>query len=114
LEKSSNYVVSSNIKECLSNLPQDLPIFLHIDMDYFNNRFNGNSNWETENERIHDINPEDQRRQMHSIATELKKRRLCERVVDTCIGISAGFYPGEFWSLTEEFIGLLKEAGIKI
>ncbi len=75
-------------------------ILLHFDMDYFNDRFDGNSNWQIELKRVHDINTESQLKQIKAVFSALQKRNLHKRIVDTCIGISPSFYPAEFWPIT--------------
>lgn len=112
---ASNYVVTPNVDEWLKNLPQDLPIFLHIDMDYFNDRFDGNSNWKKENMRIHDTTLEAQLEKINLVFSKLKKKNLIERIVDTSIGISPGFYPAEFWSSTvPAVLKACETSGIKL
>lgn len=91
----------------LKDIPPDVPIFLHVDMDYFNNRYDGNS--ET---RTHDPPLDAQKAQMELICAQLTRSRLFERIVHTSIGISPGFYPGEFWHLTAYLMEQLEKAGI--
>lgn len=97
---TSNYVVTPDIDEWLEDMPKEAPILLHFDMDYFNDRFDGNSNWQTELKRIHDISIEAQLKQIDAVFLALQKRDLDKKIVDTCIGISPSFYPAEFWPIT--------------
>lgn len=98
LQNRSSYLVSNNIKEWLREIPKDVPILLHFDMDYFNNRFDGNSNWETELTRKHNLSLLEQKKLMADIFTHLAQEKLISRIDDIGIGISAGFFPAEFWS----------------
>ena len=90
-------LVSNNIKEWLREIPKDVPILLHFDMDYFNNRFDGNSNWETELTRKHNLSLLEQKKLMADIFTHLAQEKLIPQIKDIGIGISAGFFPAEFW-----------------
>lgn len=114
INRSSSYVVTPDIDQCLADIPSDVPILLHVDMDYFNDRFDGNSAWTTENTRVHDLSYKKQHNQILKFAAALKEKGLHERVKDTSIGISPSFYPGEFWPLTDELIKTLKSIGIKV
>lgn len=99
LRSTSNYVVTPDIDEWLEGIPEDVPVLLHFDMDYFNDRFDGNSNWEKELKRIHDVNTENQLKQIEAVFSALERRKLHNKIVNTCIGISPSFYPAEFWSI---------------
>jgi hypothetical protein len=113
LQKSSNYVVTPDIEEWLKDIPKDIPILLHIDMDYFNDRFDGNSSWKKENRRVHEVNVKDQLKQIEQIFIALKDKNIVERIVDTSIGISPGFYPAEFWPITvSKVLEISKKIGI--
>jgi hypothetical protein len=96
----SNYIVTPDIEEFLDHIPDHVPILFHIDMDYFNNKFDGNSNWKKENKRVHDLQLREQMALIEKVFIELEKKGLCARIVDTCIGISPGFYPAKFWEKT--------------
>lgn len=97
LTDSSNYFVSNNVQEWLKNLPDFIPVLLHFDMDYFNNRFDGNSSWQEENTRSHDPSLEKQQAKIKEIIFNLQKREIFSRIGNISIGISASFFPGEFW-----------------
>ena len=115
LQASSNYFVTPDTQEWLTDLPIDVPILLHIDMDYFNDRFDGNSSWKEENKRVHEISLEAQLQQIEQVFANLKERGIAERIVDTSIGISPGFYPAEFWSTTvPKVIKECNKIGIKL
>ena len=115
LSSSSNYVVTPDIDEWLKDIPSGVPIFLHIDMDYFNDRFDGKSDWRKENKRIHEVSLQEQIEQMKRVFTGLKEKGLVDQIVDTSIGISPGFYPAEFWpSTVPELIKACERIGIKL
>lgn len=103
--QSLAYLVTPVIDDWLDNLPDDLPIIFHFDLDYFNNRFDGDSSWQTNpNARLHDIGLDEQLQQLTRIIEGIRKRDLFKRIVDFSIGISPGFYPAEYWQSMVESI----------
>ena len=98
LQNRSSYLVSSNIMEWIRGVPRNIPILLHFDMDYFNNRFDGNSSWENELTRKHNPPLIEQKKLMADIFTHLAQANFIPQIKDIGIGISAGFFPAEFWS----------------
>jgi hypothetical protein len=87
------YRASDDAEFLFSDIP-DGPILLHIDLDFFNNRFNGNSDW-TENPHRHDPTAVAVRDRVEQVVTSLAPVR--HQVVDVSIGISPAFCPAEFW-----------------
>jgi hypothetical protein len=71
------------------------PILLHIDLDFFNNRFNGDSDWANHNEQ-HDPDHNQVMRRVEQLVAALTPLR--HRIVDVEIGISPGFFPAELWA----------------
>jgi len=97
LFSESSYLVTSDVREWLVNLPEKIPILLHFDMDYFNNRYDGDSDWENGSNRKHETTTDIQVILIEKIIAVLKNKHLVSRIQDVSIGISAGFYPSEFW-----------------
>jgi hypothetical protein len=104
LPNQSNYVVTADVDTWLQQLPDEVPILLHFDLDYFNNRFDGNSHWQKPGSRCYDPRFTRQKQHLRSVIQGIKKRGLSERIIDTSIGISPGFYPAEFWKPMVEAI----------
>jgi hypothetical protein len=74
-------------------------------MDFFNNRFDGNSSWqETKERRVHDIDLGRQKEILKEIFLGLRKKSLEKRIVDVSICLSPSFFPAEYW---EEMTNLL-------
>jgi hypothetical protein len=72
------------------------PILLHIDLDFFNNRFDGDSDW-LGNSHRHDPTKDQVMRRVDEILDALTPLR--HRIVDVAIGISPGFFPAELWQV---------------
>ena len=90
--------MTSNQSEWLTALP-DAAVLLHIDLDFFNNRFNGDSDWRTHLKR-HDPCLADILATIDSIFASLAAGRVLEKVVDITVAISPGFFPAELWEPT--------------
>ena len=104
LNSSSSYIITPDEEIWLRNLPDDLPILFHIDMDFFNDRFDGNDSWETEHKRSHNPDVEKQKAMADKVFREIEKRHLEKRIIDISIGISPSFYPAEYWSTMVPYI----------
>lgn len=89
------YIRSSDINELIRNVPCDSDIFLHIDMDFFNNRYNGSTDWNMEGSHDPDINQ--QKGVINSICNEIMKSSLINKILHVSIGLSPSFYPTEYW-----------------
>ena len=102
LENGHPYQVTDDLPNWLDDLP-DGPILLHIDMDYFNNRFNGDSDWM---ERGSKYNPslKSVLNRIDQIFEAIKRFGLDERIVDIAVALSPGFFPVELWAPTIERI----------
>ncbi|AIK96244.1 hypothetical protein [Candidatus Odyssella acanthamoebae] len=114
LLSSSNYIATSNIDTWLSFIPDNVAIFLHIDMDFFNNRFDGDSSWqEDKGRRIHDPSLNEQQKLLKDIFAGIKRQSLHQRIIDVSICLSPSFFPAEFWEpITEMLFRECKELSI--
>jgi hypothetical protein len=72
----------------------EAPILLHVDLDFFNNRFDWDSDW-ADRPDCHDPSIEQIRGRIDKLLAGLGPVR--ERISDTSIGLSPGFFPVEFW-----------------
>lgn len=72
------------------------PILLHIDMDYFNNRYDGDSDWETRPDRL-DPDLATICCRIDQMTEALIARSLIERLQDVVVAFSPGFFPAELW-----------------
>jgi hypothetical protein len=89
------YRITPNVEAWLENLG-DSPILLHIDMDYFNNRYDGDSDWR---HRPESFDPPLSRilEKIDEMINALAQHRLLDRLEDVVIAYSPGFFPAEFW-----------------
>lgn len=101
IDQKSTYKVTNDPQRWIQDLPLDpkIPILLHIDVDFFNNRFDGCSDWKMGQGRSHDLPLDDQKEYLQQIVKSLKSAQMIPLISDISIGISAGFYPGEYWGL---------------
>jgi len=90
------YLRTPEISEIAKAIPKTADILLHIDMDYFNNRYNGSDEWKDHPAR-HDKPLRLQKEEMARICESFVGAGLVERVRHVSIGISPSFYPSEFW-----------------
>lgn len=97
-----SYRVTSNHCEWLEGLP-DAPVLLHLDLDFFNNRFNGDSNWRNRAAR-HDPPLTDILTSVDTVFTSLTAEGVLDRVVDMTVAISPRFFPAEFWEPTVDVV----------
>lgn len=110
---TSIYKVTNNLDEWLKDIPSDAPILLHIDMDYFNNRFNGDSDWEIDVNR-HDPSCEEVIASINAVFHALFQNRIIDRISDVSIALSPGFFPAELWeSAISQIQCHLNNSGIK-
>jgi hypothetical protein len=96
---SSTYQVSASTSEWVRDLPT-CPVLLHIDLDYFSNRFDGDSAWQTRSRR-HDPPIEEVLAAVGQTVDAIEAA-LTRRVDDVSVGICPGFFPAELWAPTCE------------
>ena len=73
------------------------PVLLHIDMDYFNNRYDGDSDWRGREEAF-DPPLEAVLEKVDDLVDALKRTGLAEQIEDMVIAYSPGFFPAELWA----------------
>lgn len=75
------------------------PALLHVDLDYFNNRFDGDSDWPL-HERQHDPPLDEVLRMVDELFDALEASGAIENIEDVAIGVSPAFFPAEMWEPT--------------
>lgn len=95
-ESGHPYVVTDDLSDWVKDLP-DGPVLVHIDMDYFNNRFNGDSDWVDFGPK-YDPPLNDVLRRIDQVFDILESSGVTERLVDFTVALSPGFFPADLWS----------------
>ena len=90
------YLLTNDLNILLGGINPDAQIILHMDMDYFNDRFDGDSMWE-ERKRQHNPSKEEVMASIHNFFYQMKERGILPRVIHNHVGLCPGFYPYEFW-----------------
>ena len=72
------------------------PVLLHVDMDYFNNRYDGDGDWRERKQAL-DPSRADVLAAVDSLTAALRRSGLVSRIGDAVIAFSPGFFPAEFW-----------------
>lgn len=94
------YLNTSNLDEWTKSLP-NAPILLHIDMDYFNCRYDGDSDWQQHQPRFDPVFI-DMQNQMKNVIHAIKNSGLSKQLQDITIALSPAFFPSEFWTASIE------------
>ena len=76
------------------------PVLLHVDMDYFNNRYDGDGDWHGRGEWL-DPSSDEVLAQVDRITAALRRAGLVERIRDAVIAFSPGFFPAELWEAAD-------------
>lgn len=109
------YIKTSEISDLFSLLDKHTKILLHIDMDYFNNRFNGSTSWKQDRSFLHDPDLEIQKKVMLILCNELGKLNKTHHIDYVFLGMSPSFYPVEFWRSGLSFLfQMLIDNGIDV
>lgn len=98
---AGSYTLTEKLGEWLDDIPADALVLLHVDCDYFNNRYDGDSDWRGHT-RIHDPSEIQVQRRVEELCDAV--RSLANRPDDVTIALSPGFFPGEYWQRTVETI----------
>lgn len=93
------YRLTNCVKPWLEDIPLDenVAVLLHMDLDFFNNRYDGDSDWP---QRSDSLNPPLNAvlRHVDHTMTALAESQLFSRIEDISIAYSPGFFPGEMWA----------------
>jgi hypothetical protein len=101
---SHPYIVTDDLGSWLEDLPPG-PVLLHIDMDYFNNRFNGDSDWVDEGPK-YDPPLSQVLDRIDGVFASLESSGIVQRVEDFAVALSPGFFPVDLWEPTIDRISL--------
>jgi len=93
---AKNYRFTRQLDAWLGELPE-APVLLHIDMDYFNNRYNGDSDW-AKREWTHDPTLPEIMLALDCIFKAINKSGVVSRIENVTVALSPGFFPAELWA----------------
>lgn len=102
------YRATSNLFDWLDGLPAGDPILVHIDMDYFNNRYDGDSDWSSR-PAILDPDLPQILSEIDRVIAALSTPDVASRIEDIVIAFSPGFFPAEYWRIA----GTRIESGLR-
>jgi hypothetical protein len=112
--ESNIYLKTSHFSEIIKSIRPKTDIFLHIDMDYFNNRFNGSTDW-ANHPLKHNPQLDKQKENMKIFCQNISKAGLTGRIKHVSIGISPSFYPSEYWKEgTAYLLNRFDSIGLKV
>lgn len=107
------YRATNNISEFLDGIDYG-PILLHIDVDYFCNRYNGNSDYLDIPAR-HDVAEPVFRERVDEVFSQLLRCGVAHKIEDVTVALSPGFFPVEYWPKTiEQIRSWVEKAGLQI
>jgi hypothetical protein len=98
--EAPTYTVTRSLQSWLADLPPG-PVFLHIDLDYLNNRYDGDSHWPARSPR-HDPAVAEALATLDALFSALHVSGTWERIVNTTVALSPGFFPAELWQIAVE------------
>ena len=93
------YRTTADVGDWLRGLP-DGPVLLHIDMDFFNNRYDGDGDWPDRRLR-HDPPLDEVLERIDLVTLAMREQGVLDRVVDAVVAFSPGFFPAEMWQPAE-------------
>jgi hypothetical protein len=97
---AGTYIGTADRSQWLDDLP-DAPVLLHIDLDYFNNRYDSSPDWRERVDR-HDPGEAEILDSVDALFDALVATGASEKVVDIAVAISPRFFPAEYWCSTVE------------
>lgn len=93
----NRYRFTNDLDRWLEKLDNtDKVILLHIDMDYFCNRYDGDSDL-VENPGSNNPSIDLVLKRIDDLVSALNQRELANKILDIVIAFSPGFFPSEFW-----------------
>ncbi len=111
---TNKYLKTDNPEDFIGHINTSDNFILHIDMDYFANRYNGSTSWKEDNiskDSILSIQKESMDRLCNALSILNKNNQL----VYIIIGLSPSFYPSEYWKDGLQYLlNGLSKAGCKV
>lgn len=96
----ASYLVTNDVQAWSRNI-EGMPALVHIDMDYFNNRYDGDSEWQLRANRL-DPDLPTMCAKVDELVDALASSRA--RIEDVSIAYSPGFFPAEYWAPIDQHL----------
>lgn len=90
-----HYRATNSLDDWLADIASG-PILLHVDMDYFNNRYDGDGDWMDRMGR-HDPSLEAVLAHIDEVSATMDRFGLIDRIENAAVAFSPGFFPSEMW-----------------
>lgn len=94
------YRITADVDDWLEGLRLG-PVLLHVDMDYFNNRYDGDVDWPDRHPR-HDPALGEVLERIDVVAQAVRAAGVLPRIAASVVAYSPGFFPAEFWRDADE------------
>ncbi|MCU1485587.1 MAG: hypothetical protein JWN67_2333 [Actinomycetia bacterium] len=104
------YMRTSDPMSWAAEISLDSTVLLHIDLDYFNNRYDCDTDWRERPSR-HDPDLATVLRMVDDVFDSLEETYTLGRIEDVATAISPGFFPSELWGPTITRIDARLSAG---
>lgn len=98
-DSAGRYLLAEELEPWLDRLSEDAVLLLHIDADAFNDRYDGDSDWQ-EHTRRHDPPADRVAASVQELVDAVSD--LLPDVAASHIALSPGFFPAELWQPTVE------------
>jgi hypothetical protein len=96
---AGRYRATNNLEDWLRDIEVG-PVLLHVDMDYFNNRYDGDGDWPHHFAR-HDPPLDAVLARIDEITSTMRTNGILSRIEDAAVAFSPGFFPAEMWQPAE-------------
>jgi hypothetical protein len=97
--RAGRYRATNDLQDWLADIGPG-PVLLHVDMDYFNNRYDGDGDW-IDRRRKHDPTLEEVLSHVDEVTDAMRRADLVDRIQDAAVAFSPGFFPAEMWQPAE-------------
>ncbi len=97
-DASGSYLATPDVRLWANGI-EGRPTLVHIDMDYFNNRYDGDSAWLERADRL-DPDLPDILKKIDELVDALARSRA--EIEDVTIAYSPGFFPAEYWQVADQ------------
>lgn len=101
-----SYHPTDQLDAFLADIPANVPVLLHVDMDYFNNRFDGDSDWQ-HHAFTHNPGADQVAQRIQQVFTAVINGFPTPQLEDITVALSPGFFPAELWRDSVEAIDAL-------